>query len=62
MDDQIERFDPVELRALKQQAREQDDADLLAGRVTPAQLSQRNGLCSGLDFSRAYVRRRRVLS
>lgn len=55
-------FDPQKLREEKQRAREKDDEDLKAGRVTPAELSRRNGLFSTVDLSKARVRRRRVLS
>jgi hypothetical protein len=51
-------FDPVARQREKHQARAQDDSDLSAGRVSPEELNRRNGFFSGLDFSRASMRRR----
>jgi hypothetical protein len=55
----IEMFDPAERERAKQAAREQDDADLRNGRVSVDEMQKRNGFFSGLDFSKASIRRGR---
>jgi hypothetical protein len=55
-------YDPIERQREKQRAREQDDRDLQAGIVSISELSERNGFFSGVDFSRASVRRRRRIA
>lgn len=57
---QVNLFDPAERQRAKQRAREQDDRDLNSGAVSAESLQARNGFFSGLDLSRASVRRRRI--
>lgn len=57
----IVHFDSAARQRAKQSAREQDDRDLREGRISPEALQARNGLFSGVDFSRASMRRRRRL-
>jgi len=55
----VDQFDSFDRRREKQRAREQDDHDLKSGVISPEALGQRNGFFSGVDFSRASVRRLR---
>lgn len=55
-------YSPSERQREKQLAREQDDRDLRAGRVSAAELSATNGLFSSLDVARARIRRRGRIS
>lgn len=48
-------FDPIERRREKQAARDKDEEDLRAGRVTPEELSKRNGFFSALDIKNAKI-------
>lgn len=59
---QVAQFDSLDRRREKQCAREQDDRALREGAISPEALSQRNGFFSGIDFSRASVRRRRRIA
>ena len=47
---EILALDPKKRAAEKQAARDQDAADLAAGRVTPEELNKRNGVFSALDL------------
>ncbi len=58
MPQQLLYFDPAERQREKQRARAQDDRELSAGLVSPEALNSRNGFFSGIDLSRASVRRR----
>ena len=55
-------YDPIERQRDKQHAREQDERDLRAGVVSINELSERNGFFSGIDLSRASIRRRRRIA
>ncbi|MBT2246841.1 hypothetical protein JQK15_25380 [Sphingobium sp. BHU LFT2] len=59
---QVAQFDSLDRRREKQSAREQDDRALREGAISPEALSQRNGFFSGIDFSRASVRRPRRIA
>jgi hypothetical protein len=59
---QVAQYDSLNRRREKQSAREQDDRALREGAITPEALSQRNGFFSGIDFSRASVRRPRRIA
>lgn len=50
-----EFYDPKKRAAEKQAARDKDDDDLRAGRVSKEELSRRNGFFSSLDFSEAKI-------
>lgn len=50
-----EFYDPKQRAADKQAAREKDDADLRAGRVSREELSKRNGFFSSLDLVNAKI-------
>lgn len=52
-------YDPQERAAEKARAREQDEEDLKSGKVTPEQLSKRNGFFSSLDLRNARIVRPR---
>jgi hypothetical protein len=56
---QVAQYASLDRRRDKQFARDQDDRALREGAVSPEALSQRNGFFSGIDFSRASVRRPR---
>jgi hypothetical protein len=55
----VENFNPNDRRSAKQAARERDDSDLRAGRVSRADMSALNGAFSSLDLASAVIRRRR---
>ncbi|KUR69944.1 hypothetical protein AQZ52_17745 [Novosphingobium fuchskuhlense] len=59
---QVAFFDSAERQRAKQHAREQDDRDLQAGLISPEALNQQNGFFSGIDFSQASIRRRRLVA
>lgn len=59
---QVAQYDALDRRREKQRAREQDDLALREGAISPEALSQRNGFFSGIDFSRASVRRSRRIA
>lgn len=59
---QVAHFDSFDRRREKQRAREQDDRDLREGAISPEDLGQRNGFFSGIDFSRASLRRPRRIA
>jgi hypothetical protein len=50
-----------ERRSEKQASREKDDAEISSGKKTVDEVSRQNGLFSGLDLSKAKVRRRGLL-
>lgn len=54
----MELFNPIERQRAKQAAREQDDRDLIAGRISAEELNARNGFFSGINFAKAFIRRR----
>lgn len=56
---QVAQYDLLDRRREKQRAREQDDHGLREGAVSPEALNEGNGFFSGIDFSRASVRRPR---